>query len=137
MPKKSDLRYIYGMPKYQESNSVKHGTTIYFSIDDMYLDTGYTPLLGGTQGGEIYRNRIDLNFPVNATFFIVKTRLGLRVYLLNTIEQKGRIIVSEADTYFDRYNSYISSIALHYFLPFIFGVLAIIFYLINKHLRRG
>jgi hypothetical protein len=103
-PNKSDLRYIYGMPKYQESNSVKHGTTIYFSVDDMYLDTGYTPLLGGDHGCEIYRYRIDLNLPVRASYFIVYTRFGFRVNLLNTIEQKGHFIVSEADTYLDRYN---------------------------------
>jgi hypothetical protein len=92
-PKAFELKEVVGMPKYVSTNTTKSsGTAFMVNSIHMNCDIGS---LSGHGGCEFFRQGVDLHKPARATYFCMPTRLWYCYKVLNSLEQDGRIIVSQ------------------------------------------
>jgi hypothetical protein len=92
-PKAFELKEVVGMPKYVSSNTTT-SSGMAFMVNRILLncDIGST---GGHGGCEFFREGVDPHKQARATYFCMPTRLWYCYKALNSLEQDGRIVVSQ------------------------------------------
>ena len=138
IPAKNELQYVSGYCAFNASTSRHGGTRTSFNVNKIFLNCFFSPLFGDGHGCEDFEGRIELKSPVKASYFPVNIRLGRDILMLNTLEQNGKIIVSEIDTYNRRVISYKADIKSQYVNTIAFVILTILtpFIEMQKQKRR-
>lgn len=136
IPAKKELLYVSGYCSFNTSTSRHGGTRTSFNVNKIFLNCFFDPLFGDGHGCDCFKERIDLNAPVKASYFLVNIRLGRDVLMLNTLEQNEKVIVSEIDTYNRRVISYNLDIKYQYINAIAFAILTILTPFIEKQKQK-
>jgi hypothetical protein len=92
-PKAFELKEVVGMPKYESTNTMKSSGTS-FMVNYMHLNCDIGSL-SGHGGCGFFRKDVDPHKPASATYFCMPTRLWYCYKVLNSLEQDGRVVVSQ------------------------------------------
>jgi hypothetical protein len=126
MPNESELIVITGMANYEYANSTKSsvgGNYLRVNGQVLHCQFGYFGASGGCNFPGVWW---DKNKPVSATYFYMRTRLGLRTQMLHSLMQNGQQVILPQRTLEGRILNFKSRGEVYYQI-FIFNFFMLVF----------
>lgn len=131
----TDIHEVAGMPVFRETLTSKMSDT-YFFVNGFRLNCTLG-LLDGLNGCAYFRGVVDEEAAVNAMYFYMPTRIGLRYPMLYSLEQNKKIVVSPQVTQANLVRSYESRWSVYLQISIFFlSVLIFAFFIDRMNANR-
>lgn len=105
IPDKHELKTLTGMPTFKKYLAGR-SSGVHFKVDGVLLHCSFSAMAMGMGGCDHSEDVLAKDKPAVATWFWMRTRYGVGVRMLDSVEQNGIVRVTQVDTYKGRLRSF-------------------------------